>query len=318
MSNFVLEDLDQVFSAIKQGLDRKNPSKNQTDDSTISAKIKATLKAYPTWAKQTRDNAGYQPPSSVSQANQPTSYSTGVGTNKVAQTTAQQRQVKQKTKQDLLPTPDLRAAPTSIAGYDAKRAAAATRAQADMKRGKPPDYTTSMPTLIRQRQARGMTEGKFSDLYALLENAILEQQTDPGSFSNYLKTIIKFDPNKSDPIYKQQIEIIEKLYNENKTLEAEREASQLLELIFKQQLLKSRSSSSSTSASSFDNIDSPNINSFLNSVRANKYNENELTDIILYSLLQLRSRYPQQFSQITADIDSSLTNYQRQLYKQSV
>jgi hypothetical protein len=312
MSNFVLEDLDQVFSAIRQQLDRKDPSKSQKDDAAISSKIKATLKSYPTWAKQTRELAGYQPPTDAAQPTQPNSYQMGVGPRITQQTTAQQRQVKQKTRQDMLPTPDLRAAPTSIAGYDAKRAAAANRAQADMRRGKPPDYTTPMPTLVRQRQARGMTEGKFSDLYALLESAILEQQVDPGSFTNYLKTIVKFDPSKSDPVYMQQIDIIEKLYNDNKISEAEREAAQLLELIYKQQLLKSRNSSS-TASSSFNDYDKTNVNKFLNGVQSNMYNEDELTNIVLYSLLKLKSRYPRQFTQITADIDSTLANYQKQI-----
>lgn len=313
MSNFVLEDLDQVFSAIRQQLDRKDPSKVQTDDAAISAKIKATLQAYPTWATKTRELAGYQPPTDAAQPTQPNSYQMGVGPRTVPQTTAQQRQAQQKTRQDMLPTPDLRAAPTSIAGYDAKRAAAANRAQADMRRGKPPDYTTPMPTLVRQRQARGMTEGKFSDLYALLESAILEQQDDPGSFTNYLNNVLKFDPSKSDPVYRQQIEIIEKLYKENKKSEAEREAAQLLELIFKQQLLKSRGSSGTTSSSPFDDYDKTNVNRFLSNVRANQYNENELTNIVLYSLLKLKTKYPQQFNQLTADIDNTLANYQKQI-----
>lgn len=310
MNNFVLEDLDQVFSAIRQQLDRRDPSKIQTDNAAISAKIKATLQAYPKWAQQTRELAGYQPPTTV---DQPTSYQMGVGPKKIAQTTAQQRQVQQKTKQDMLPTPNLKAAPTSIAGYDAKRAAAATRAQADMRRGKPPDYTTPMPTLVRQRQARGMTEGKFSDLYALLESAILEQQQDPGSFTNYLKTIVKFDPSKSDPVYKQQIQMIEKLYSENKKDEAEREAAQILELIYKQQLLTSRTGSATSDVSSFDDYDKTNVNKFLTNVRANYYNQEELTNIVLYSLLKLKTKYPQQFNQLTADIDSNLDNYQKQI-----
>jgi hypothetical protein len=107
--------------------------------------------------------------------------------------------------------------------------------------------------------------------------------------------------------------MIEKLYSENKKDEAEREAAQILELIYKQQLLKSRTGSATSDVGSFDDYDKTNVNKFLTNVRANYYNEDELTNIVLYSLLKLKTKYPQQFNQITADIDSTLANYQKQI-----
>lgn len=312
-------DLGAVFNPLRRQMDYRDATPSQRAETTIKAKIDAALKAYPAWAKQQR-SADPTYMASLNQPTQsttaPTQQTTATSRQTVQQRNAQQRQVAQRTRQDNLPTPTLKAAPTSIAGYDAKRDAAAKRAQADMVKGKlpPGDYGSPMSSLLRQRQAKGMTEGKFSDLYALLETALFEQTVaDPGTFSNYIEKVLSF--NLDDPELRQLATSIDQNFNSNKSNEAYASASKLLDYIFRSQMVKTSGSSISKglpSGSTSSPTGSTQLDRILTAMKSNYYTQEEVQNTIVNMLLYMKRKYPADYNLFVRDIRQTIADYQAQ------
>lgn len=319
MSNLKEQGLDAIFSPLKSQVSRNEiPNQARLNDKVIQAKVKAALKGYPAWA----DNIRRATPNYNNQTQtEPTQATSGQASN--------------------LPTPNVQSTPTQASGFADRRAAAARRAQADMQVGtlpappKPPtyadrradaarraqadlrpgrpppgDYTSSTADLIRRRQAQGLTESRFDDLYSLLESALFEQNVaDPGSFSNYIEKVILFDLNNNSD-FKEIATDIDKDFSNNKSAEAYQKASKLLDFIFKQQMMgKARGSSVSQGVSS---VGTAHLERVVNAMNSNYYNGEELSNLVLSVFSYLKRKYPSEYQELSKDIRTSVANFQKQ------
>lgn len=321
MSKVNEADLGAVFNPLRRAMDYRDIDPTKRAEASIKAKIDAALKAYPEWAKQQRSSDPTYMASLKQQTQQTTPTATqGTATTQqtVPQRTAQQRQAQQRSAQNTLPTPNLRAAPTSIAGYDAKRDAAAKRAQADMVRGKlpPGNYTSPMSSLLRQRQARGMTESRFDDLYALLESALYEQEvSDPGTFSKYIETVLDFKLDNDE--LKQLAASIDQNFTANNSTQAYQTARKLLDYVYRTQMMGSRSRSGiaqgiPSSSSAGTSTGSTQLDRVLTAMRSNYYTQEEITSTVMNMLIYMKRKYPADYNVLVRDIRTSLADFQRQ------
>lgn len=298
-----------TYQQFKRGISDIEPSQSKITASQINAKISAALKAYPEWAKEQRVfNEPEQPTTKIQQ--------------------------------------QANSLPSSSTNYDQRRTAAAQRARADMRVGQIPSpsptavnlkrfgkqvvtpstlpmaspapnanpYEPSITQLIRQRQAKGMTENKFKNLYALLEMALNEQTVDKGSFSQYLQHVLQLDLD-SKPEYASYAGKIDTLFSQNKTDEAYRLARYLLNTYYKQQAvgnqgaIKRGLSTTSQQGSTVDRI--------IQNIQGGFLGKDEVINIMMQSLLRLKNRYPTDYNQLVRDIKGSLSNYEAQINSKS-
>lgn len=268
------------------------PQFKSDEQKVIAAKVKAVISAYPEWANAQKSTE--QPP----------------------------------TTQDS----SIKAAPTSLPGYAEKRAAAAKKAQTSMNQpaatpsvnlsafgkqtvtpstlplAKPaPNVAPRMPNmreLIRQRQARGMTEGKFTDLYNLLESALYEQNNEQGAFSDYLTQVVQLDIN--DPQYANTIAKIDNLFNSNKSDDAYKLASKLLTVYYTKKNTRSSGISRGVSTS---NIAGATTDRIVQNIKSGALTQEDLKTVLMQSLLRLKNKHPDEYNTLVRDIKGSLSNY---------
>lgn len=320
MSKLIEDGLEAIFNPLRQQMAYRDPKTSQLDAKVIQAKISAALKGYPEWAAKVRQAdpnymaAQKQDEPSSQPASQPAAQPTPkVQQRQAQQTTVQQRRVPTGTQ---LPTPNLQAAPTELPGYADRRKAAAQAAQASMRPGRPPqgNYTSSTADIIRKRQAQGMTESRFDDLYTLLESALFEQTvTDPGSFTNYIDQVIQFNLNEV-PELKQIATTIDQEFASGKSDMAYKNAAKLLDYIYKQKSM-GRSRGSISSGVGQSSVGSTHLDRVVSAMNSNYYNADELNNLILNVLTYMKRKYPSDYNEIVKDIRSSVANFQAQAKK---
>ena len=127
-----------AYQQLKRGLTDLPVSQTKVANAQINAKISQALKSYPAWAKAQRQAT---PPTQGQSAQQP----------------------------------NLNAAPTSIAGYDQRRATAAARAQADMARGGKPAPAPSA-TAQSAPKPSAQTGGSSVDINQLKQRSAQSSQ----------------------------------------------------------------------------------------------------------------------------------------------
>lgn len=282
-----------AYAALKRDLTQFDPNQAKVRNAQIKAKIDAALKAYPNWAKTQRSITPQQPTQAQPTQAQPT----------------QAQPIQAQPTQAQLVQPKIQQTTTSLPNYAEKRAAAAQKAQADIQRGPlpPGDYNTKMADLLKRRQSQGMTESKFSKLYRLLESAIAEQEDDRGSFTEYLKNVIKMDFESNPEISVDAIKI-DNLFKSNKPNEAYAVARNLLDKHYKQQYTsKSNGISSGISSASTENS---RLNRIVQNIQSGILDQNDLNEIIMQSLIRLKTKFPENYSNIVSDIKGALRNFE--------
>jgi hypothetical protein len=337
-----LTELD-AYGQLKRGLTDVPTSQVKVQNAQIAAKVEQAISSYPAWAKtqrklfppqqatqpqqapttqaaptalpgyaQKRADAAARAQADLARGGQPAKQpttqpaqasGTSVDIAALKQRSAQQAQASQKDRD----TARQQIATTQAANAAAAQADNALVAAVKAAKAKPAFARDAQDKLTLKRgAAKGIYENKFSHLYAMLESFLHEQTNDAGSFRQYLQKVVQIDFDNNPQMAKMADEI-DTLFSNQKYNDGYKLARQILKQHYQTQAIGRGGISTGIQSSGQMGTSADRI---IANIEAGRLNQNELQNILLQSLLRLKTKFPSEYAALTRDIKGAVADYE--------